>query len=544
LTSPSYASDRPRHRAKPGPYWEEKRLEPVSGSIPRIPDAEMINDDQICMVCHETFVNLHQKDIHREQSCETCHGPASQHVRARGKEPGTILSFKRMSPADRSEVCMKCHEQNACAPGPKWRTSAHAHSGVSCTDCHKAHYNVPPGTPPAQLAGLGDSQPLVKPARAQEPSKSEQEPAKPDPKALKAESRFLGAANPDTCTRCHQQQAEMKDASHPHQIGGARGFSCTTCHDPHTNVRAPNRTEQCLQCHKGQHPQWETSWHAKSGVACADCHNPHLASPAIRAGDPQTCYRCHQQFAELERVGHPHQVCGATGLRCATCHDPHGNIRAETRTDLCLQCHKGHPTMAWPSSIHSQYGVACVDCHNPHPSTDVPQFVDIQHTHVRRPQRLPMAVEEPFACYKCHAKIAALFELPSHHPVREGKMVCSGCHDAHGQAERNLREPTVNLTCYKCHAEKQGPFVYEHPPATENCDICHNPHGTVANNLLRQPATFLCLRCHSGHRGTFAPIDRDKTIRPAFYTDCTQCHAQVHGSDLPSDTRLGPRLTR
>ncbi len=53
-----------------------------------------------------------------------------------------------MKKAERSEVCAQCHEQNACAPGLEWRTSAHAHHGVACTDCHvKNHYNVPEGTP-------------------------------------------------------------------------------------------------------------------------------------------------------------------------------------------------------------------------------------------------------------------------------------------------------------------------------------------------------------------------------------------------------------
>jgi DmsE family decaheme c-type cytochrome len=337
----------------------------------------------------------------------------------------------------------------------------------------------------------------------------------------------------------------MHQPDHPHQIGGPKGFKCTTCHDAHGNVKKEQRTEQCLQCHKG-HPQWASSKHAEHGVACADCHNPHDATPAIKSADPKTCFVCHQKHSELERVGHPHQICGAVGMKCATCHDPHGNILAETRTDLCLKCHKGHPTMAWTSSIHSQYGVACVDCHNPHPNTDVPAFVDIQHTHVRRPKRMPMSVEEPFVCYQCHSKIAALFELPSHHPVREGKMVCSSCHDSHGLHDKNLREPTINLVCYRCHAEKSGPFVWAHPPVTENCDICHNPHGAVAKDLLLQPPTFLCLRCHSGHRRSarHADIDAAPQFRPAFYTDCSQCHQQVHGSNLPAIDRRGPRLTR
>lgn len=192
--------------------------------------------------------------------------------------------------------------------------------------------------------------------------------------------------------------------------------------------------------------------------------------------------------------------------------------------------------MAWHSSTHDLEGVACTDCHNPHPSANVPQVVNISHTAVRRPNRMPMSVDEPGTCYKCHPKVFGLNALPSHHPIKEGKMTCSDCHDAHGQQEGNLKADRINDLCYKCHAEKQGPFVYEHAPVTEDCGICHEPHGTVANNLLRQPPVFLCLRCHTGHRAHHGELDPDGDVdnQIAFYTDCTQCHTQIHGSDQPS----------
>jgi DmsE family decaheme c-type cytochrome len=533
-TGPNRMLQRPVHMAA----WHEKSLPPVSATIPTIAGAEMVNDDDLCMNCHKDFVKYHQASVHRKQSCETCHGPASQHLRTRGKEPGKILSFKQMKPAERSEVCIKCHQNDACAPAQKWRASAHAHSGVSCTDCHKNHYNVPPGTPPTKVADEANLSQSIRPAGEQQPAKDDV-----DMKAIRAASRALGAARAETCYRCHQTHLEMQKPGHPHQIDGPNHFQCTTCHDPHTNVRKETRAAKCLECHKG-HPQWAASKHAQHGVACADCHNPHADRPAIKGGDPAACFKCHDSKIELAQVGHPHQVCGATGMKCATCHDPHGNIREETRAELCLKCHKGHPVMAWTSSIHAHSGVACVDCHNPHPDTDVPDFVDIQHTHIRRPKRMPMSVEEPFACYQCHPRIAAQFELPSHHPVREGKMVCSACHDSHGSNEKNLKEPTVNLTCYRCHGDKTGPFVWEHPPVSENCDICHNPHGTVANNLLKQQPAFLCLRCHAGHRGHHAPIDTNTAFRAPFYTDCSQCHSQIHGTNFPAQSRNGPRLLR
>ncbi len=433
---------------RPNVIWSEAQYDILRVAYPQVPDAELVGDDELCMTCHETYVKTFAHNVHRGQKCEDCHGPASRHLITRGQEPGSILSFKKLPPAERSEICLKCHEQNQCEPGARWRTSVHAHNGVSCTDCHTGHYNVPPGTPPTAIPGEG-----VQPASLQRVAHYQDEQPPMDQAAIRRASNNMGAIS------------------------------------------------------------------------------------------PQVCYRCHGSMVEFEQVAHPHQMLGSNSFTCSTCHDSHGKIRHETRTELCLECHKGAPNMAWHSSTHSMHGVACTDCHSPHPSTAVPDFVDISHTSIARPKRMPMSVNEPYACFKCHPKVYAETSLPSHHPIKEGKMVCSDCHDGHGQAQGNLKEVTTNLVCYRCHAEKQGPFVWEHPPVTQDCGICHNPHGTVANNLLHQPTTFLCLRCHAGHRGQRRNIDADPTFRPALYSDCSQCHAQVHGSDLPGVTRT-PRLTR
>ena len=40
--------------------------------------------------------------------------------------------------------------------------------------------------------------------------------------------------------------------------------------------------------------------------------------------------------------------------------------------------------------------------------------------------------------------------------------------------------PSGDAVCYKCHVDKQGPFVYEHVPVkTEGCSSCHTPHGST-----------------------------------------------------------------
>ncbi len=64
----------------------------------------------------------------------------------------------------------------------------------------------------------------------------------------------------------------------------------------------------------------------------------------------------------------------------------------------------------------------CTDCHDPHPNSSVQPLVDINHTSIQRAKRLPMSVDDPNVCYKCHQAVFALTQLPSHHPIREGKM--------------------------------------------------------------------------------------------------------------------------
>jgi len=441
---------------QPNRPFSEKALPAIYATLPVVADAEYVNDDELCLSCHKVYAESMQQNIHRGihqegQACEACHGPASRHLEARGKEPGLILNPKKLEPAEAAELCLRCHEQDACAPGAQWRTSTHAHNNLTCITCHTAHYNVPPGTPPTTEPG-----------------------------------------------------EEARD-------GNGAPISLVSFEAPQ------------------------------------DIETLRAMSNNLGAQAPDTCYRCHGDLAEAASIAGPHQICGPNGFNCTTCHDAHGSLLEYSRKDLCLECHeRGSPTMAWHSSIHELNGVSCTDCHNPHPNPNVPQVVNVSHTNIFRPKRLPMSVQDPQTCYKCHPQIYALNSLPSHHPILEGKMVCGDCHDAHGQREGNLNAERLNLLCWKCHADKQGPFAYEHPPVTENCGICHNPHGTVTNNLLKQPPTFLCLRCHTGHRrsshgygagdgyGDRVDIDAVPDLRQAYYTDCTNCHTQIHGSDLPN----------
>jgi DmsE family decaheme c-type cytochrome len=163
---------------------------------------------------------------------------------------------------------------------------------------------------------------------------------------------------------------------------------------------------------------------------------------------------------------------------------------------------------------------------------------------------------------------------PSHHPIIEGKVRCTDCHNPHGAiTPAMLKQPTINDQCYSCHADKRGPYVFSHPPVEENCATCHNPHGSVHAKLLNESAPNLCQDCHDGsrHPGTIygaaaaGPACRatrrsactNKTGQPNADVNtrliaraCLNCHNAVHGSNAPrpaassSRDRSGDRHVR
>jgi DmsE family decaheme c-type cytochrome len=187
------------------------------------------------------------------------------------------------------------------------------------------------------------------------------------------------------------------------------------------------------------------------------------------------------------------------------------NLPAPAQSLICLKCHTANATFNlhnWNAGEHAVNEVSCSDCHKIHAGPDL----------IVRPK------ETYKMCFECHEDVRAEFALPSRHPVLEGKVICTTCHDPHATtSDQLLRKDSERATCSMCHAEKEGPFVYEHSENTEDCTACHSPHGSVNNNLLTVRMPFLCLQCHEGH-GTNA----------AYYARCTDCHSQIHGTDIPS----------
>jgi DmsE family decaheme c-type cytochrome len=173
--------------------------------------------------------------------------------------------------------------------------------------------------------------------------------------------------------------------------------------------------------------------------------------------------------------------------------------------------------------------VTCISCHSPH--------------HAKEHEAL-LIEKQPLLCYTCHGETKADFSKPIHHRVNEGLINCTDCHNVHGSfiQSRMLRATAgQDAICYRCHTEKQGPWVFEHLPVkTEGCTACHTPHGSVTPRLLRiGQVNLLCLECHTP---SSTPNTRagDSITQPPIgpghqqsqkYVSCTLCHVAIHGSN-------------
>ncbi len=271
---------------------------------------------------------------------------------------------------------------------------------------------------------------------------------------------------------------------------------------------------------------------ADDGPGCLDCHTPEPDSHVhdifasvhgkLDGGGAAACTSCHGPSATHDRRGRRVPPDVSFGPRWPS--------DLETRNGACLACHNNGEQLMWAGSPHQQENMACTDCHTLHTGAD--PVLDKNQ-----------AVE---MCGSCHTKVRAELQLPSHHPIAEGKTVCTDCHNPHGGAgDAALREVTVNDNCLDCHQEKRGPFLWEHEPVSEDCTLCHRPHGSVHDRLLVTQGPALCQQCHSAAFHPSLPYGGENlpggsASRYVVGKNCLNCHSQVHGSNHPS----GARLTR
>jgi DmsE family decaheme c-type cytochrome len=256
--------------------------------------------------------------------------------------------------------------------------------------------------------------------------------------------------------------------------------------------------------------------------ACMGCHATHAASFNLTVmgrifRNPRTaqekggCETCHGAGSLHVKAGGGRGVGGIISFRKNDTSRPVAENNA-----ICLSCHDKGDRNYWQGSVHESREVACTDCHTV-----------MARVSVRGQLKTEREVE---TCYQCHKDRRMQSQRSSHMPLREGKMTCTSCHNPHGTAnDAMLKQVSVNDNCYQCHAEKRGPFLWEHPPVRENCLNCHEAHGSNLENLLKVQRPRLCQDCHSIGHASQSPL-----VNTAFNRSCSNCHSQIHGSNHPS----------
>jgi len=284
----------------------------------------------------------------------------------------------------------------------------------------------------------------------------------------------------------------------------------------------------CVECHREPHGGFERSPHAAYVMNSKD--------PVDRRG----CQGCH----------------GPGGPHVANLEEPadilkhvlsYTKSRPMDAAQGCLRCHEDTMTAAhWRRTSHAHADVTCSSCHQIHQPTEAQKRQQEAKNRARlaRPPLFVAAVEsrrllkggsEAALCATCHAKEVSEFRHNFHHPVPEGRLACSDCHEIHPRRETERAAAahtrvragspgawTETENCATCHAQTAGPFVFEHDVAGEGCGECHRPHGSHNPKLLSTFSRGLCAQCHT-----------DKLAAHFPGRTCWQsgCHVAVHGSN-------------
>jgi DmsE family decaheme c-type cytochrome len=268
------------------------------------------------------------------------------------------------------------------------------------------------------------------------------------------------------------------------------------------------------------------------------------SSPAATYVGEDTCITCHSAQTEgYDKTAH-HRATDprtpAAAKSCETCHGPGSehvadpvsvqvkNFKTAKSADanaVCTTCHNRGEHALWDTSTHALRGVACTSCHSIHAAESA-------KGQLKKKTQIEL-------CAQCHRDKVAKLQMVGHMPVREGKMECSSCHNTHGSTNAKMLRVGDSVTelCTSCHAEKRGPYLWEHAPTREGCTTCHDPHGSNNERMLVAKLPMLCQRCHVSSRHPPTIYDQtqlNKESNRLLSRACVNCHAAIHGSNHPA----------
>ena len=252
-------------------------------------------------------------------------------------------------------------------------------------------------------------------------------------------------------------------------------------------------------------------------ISCSTISNQAVMLPEVPGAKyigSSECEQCHEEiYRGFKTADHSRLIAqgkNSIDVGCESCHGPcslHSDSGGETKPPFSFTA--GRPQ---PASLATLPGV-------------------------------PPARATETVCYQCHNDVRGQFQLPSHHPVPEGRMSCTACHSPHKGsvgAGGGTALLSQNENCLQCHPAQRGPYVFEHEAMQEGCTTCHTSHGSVNAKMLTVRDSNLCLKCHFQQQtsaGTILIGGSDHTIRLQQGTCWSAgCHEAVHGS------RVNPSL--
>ena len=255
---------------------------------------------------------------------------------------------------------------------------------------------------------------------------------------------------------------------------------------------------------------------------CYDCHDPvHMSHTvhsaldtrdlAAKADAENSCQACHGDPTEHMDSG------GEEG----TIFNFGDNVATADKIARCQTCHGGaHP--GFKKSNHARAGMDCTTCHTAH--DEEAKFAQLKPWPETESSHESLRVSG--VCQECHAEVFAQFAYNERHKLHEGIVECNDCHDPHERSGRMLLGGFKRAMCANCHADKDGPFVFEHGSSrVDDCIACHTPHGSPNRHLLLyQNVAELCFSCHTAVPGFHS--------RFTLESQCTNCHVSIHGSNL------------
>lgn len=267
---------------------------------------------EVCKTCHaDVWLNFYKnphyksiasgKETPERTGCEGCHGPAGNHVAARGGK-ATIGAFSNFTPDETLTTCLSCHSKDVSRASI--RNSAHTKADVVCSSCHSIH----------------------KPAT---------------PKFLLAKQQT------ELCYTCHASQRAQFEMPSKHRVNEG-AVQCSDCHNPHGSALSAGSTTQhmggssaalqpafnneqpCLKCHVDKRGPFVFEHAAVKVEGCEGCHVPHGSTNAKLLTRPVVftlCLECHngagtfgRSNLSVFRTSPAHNLQDPKYQRCTLCH--------------------------------------------------------------------------------------------------------------------------------------------------------------------------------------------------------------------------------